>query len=128
MITHKQILKLIDDNIKAGKSDLECSYGYCKALLEGMEAVEKETKDKQMTVEFNGTREEAIEIARKIGNSKPWYEDQISTLEALGLIKFKEKSNPATLFCNIALDYVNQGKYLEFMSKLEEAGLKIVSK
>lgn len=37
------------------------------------------------------TREEAIKLAKKFGNEKPWYEDTICLLEALGLIKFEEE-------------------------------------
>lgn len=37
------------------------------------------------------TREEAVAIVRKIGNDKPWYEAEIDTLEALGLLKFEEE-------------------------------------
>jgi len=38
------------------------------------------------------TRLEAIELAKKFGNDKPWYESDISLLEALGLIKFDEQA------------------------------------
>jgi hypothetical protein len=99
---YEKVCDKIDDNIKAGKSDLECSYGYCKALLEGMEAVEK-VKDKQMTVEFNGTVEKLA----------PFYDRNdaarlLGALEALGLIKFKEEKKPLFKNDDIRLNWDEQ--------------------
>jgi len=45
------------------------------------------------------TRLEAIKLAKKLGNDdKPWYESDISLLEALGLIKFDEPKKPVYVF------------------------------
>lgn len=42
-----------------------------------------------MTVISMLTKVEAIKLAKRNGNSLPWYEDTVTLLEALGLIKFK---------------------------------------
>ncbi len=69
------------------------------------------------------TREEAVALAKKLGNGKPWYESDIDLLEALGLIKFDEPK--------ISIPVWNGRAYTPIIREdvicaLKQAGYKVV--
>lgn len=96
--------------------------GKFKMLFENKEGVKYRVLDKRIS---DMTREEAIKLAKKFGHEKPWYEDTVSLLEALGLIKFEELNNYADTG-NSYVDIHMYIKHREAIVDLERNGYKIV--
>jgi hypothetical protein len=91
---------LISDGIDVYKHQKECKNQMSKTIcrecnlsFDRLVDYEKHRESDECVLNKKGkqmTREEAIELAKKLGNSKPYYESDIALLEALGLIKFDE--------------------------------------
>lgn len=71
------------------------------------------------------TRDEALNIAKRVGNERPWYESDVMLLEALGLIKFDEEKSVEEVVNHV---WYNSNGIVEFVNNLDKHGYKIVKK
>lgn len=109
------------ENVRLNKSELECSRGYCEALVDGEMAIE-EAMSKLMT------RAEAIDKAwRSTTNPKLVAEGIVDALEALGLIKFKPKlASPEDKFITLVNELPPSENGRAILRYLKQNGLTVV--
>lgn len=74
------------------------------------------------------TRAEAIELIKKHMPDAIGHDQVIDFYIEAGMLEIVEEKKPISVFAEIALKYIKNGKYLEFLSEMDKSGIKMVFK